>query len=67
MRKRKVKLYRVTKRVVNRTEVSYFTGRASAWREQIRHYKRTGKWDEVEELECDFTNKGICKLLNDLK
>jgi hypothetical protein len=66
VKKRKVRLYKVTKRLVDREEIVYFTSMKAAWKEQLTHYKSTGKWEDMEEIYCDFSNRGICTLLNSL-
>jgi hypothetical protein len=67
MRKRTVRLYKVTKKLIDREEIVYFTSMKAAWKEQLSHYKSTGKWEDLQEIHCDFSNKGFCELLNKLK
>lgn len=61
-------LYRVPIRdMISRTHTyRYFTSIKSAHAESILQEKRTGIWDDMEEIEFDFTKKGICRLLNEI-
>lgn len=67
--KKKLTLYRVKLRdpIGRKHNYQYHTGHAPAYREQLKQYRRTGKWDDVEMLEFDFSKKGVCRLLNNLK